>query len=172
MEGTNDNYPDENSEDDTQYIIENTDDGLVITKVRSRRRQEELEAQRDTRIKTIMRNSGLFAPEVIDASRIKYNKRVYYSSNENEIEESPVLSEVSSNDGSVFLKALSYQRQGPFLFTQRIDVVAQQRNNDEDNKYEETTVESPLGELEYDEPTRYIHSQDTYLPSNNSKKLI
>ena len=108
MEGTNGNYQDGNSDDETQYMIENTDDGLVISKVRSRRRQEELEAQRDSRIKTIMRDACLFAPEVTDASRIKYNKRVYYSSNENEIKESPVLSEVSSNDWSVFLKALSY----------------------------------------------------------------
>ena len=171
MEGTNDNYQGENSEDETQYMVENTDDGVVITKVRSRRRQEELEAQRDSRIRTIMSDSGLFDPEVIDASRVKLKRRVYISSNENEIEESPVLSEVSSNDGSVYLKALSYQRQGPFLFTQRIDVVAQHIINDEDNKHEEMNVENPLDKLEYDEPTRYIQSQNTCLPSNYSKRL-
>ena len=134
MEETNDNYQEENSDDETQYIIENTDGGIVITKVRSRRRQEELEAQRDSRIKEIMRNSGLFDQEVIDASWIKYRRRVYYSSNANEIEESPVLSEVSSNDASVYLKALTYQRQGPFLFTQRIDVEARQTVNHDDNR--------------------------------------
>ena len=117
MEETNDNYQEENSDDETQYIIENTDGGIVITKVRSRRRQEELEAQRDSRIKEIMRHPGLFDQEVIDASWIKYRRKVYYSSNANEIEESQVLSEVLSNDASVYLKALTYQRQGPFLFT-------------------------------------------------------
>ena len=53
---SNENPIIEDSEHDTQYILENTDVGIRIRKVRDPRRRDEQEILHESRVKTLMRN--------------------------------------------------------------------------------------------------------------------
>ena len=167
---SNENPIIEDSENDTQYILENTDVGIRIRKFWDPRRRDEQETLHGSRVKTLMRNSDVFDNDKIDNSNIRFKRWVYFNEDRAEIE-SLELSTIS-NDDRVILRALSYTRQWPFLFTQWIEARTKESNEEvyDSRNQDDAAYQLPLERLDYKEPVRFVHSQDTYMTQHQTKE--